>query len=435
MVSLNVNSLRVLRPALAAGSFAVSVVLAVSLLGALPATADDDAPPSGYPSWADVQAAKTSEASTAAEVSRINSLLDGLNAQSAELGDKAVAAGADYARTKQALDAASTKEAVLTAEAQRANAEAAALKKQAGVLAAQSYKAGGTPGMGLLSGMEALNVGGGLSGLDLLHAVGEKTSNLYNQAKASGAIAQSLTSQQAAATAERERLAAAAKSSLDAAVAARDAVAAQLATEQKNSTLLTAQLASLKNSTVAVEQQFRQGQAAQAAYEAAQAAKAAAAEKARQDAAAAAAAAGSGSGAGLGSGSGPGTVPVAPNPGDGHIPVEVLLPNIPGNEVNDPGGAKAYASSMLPAFGWGADQYPCLVNLWTRESDWLTNATNPSSGAYGIAQALLPSKYSSSGGDWLTNYRTQINWGLGYIRGRYGSPCGAWDHEVANNWY
>ncbi|MFC8411096.1 hypothetical protein [Arthrobacter sp. NPDC057259] len=77
----------------------------------------------------------------------------------------------------------------------------------------------------------------------------------------------------------------------------------------------------------------------------------------------------------------------------------------------------------------------CLVKLWNQESSWMTNATNPSSGAYGVAQALPPEKYSSTGSDWLTNYRTQISWGLGYIAGRYGSPCFAWDHEVSNNWY
>ncbi|WP_427017005.1 coiled-coil domain-containing protein [Pseudarthrobacter sp. P1] len=440
MVSLNVNPLRTLRPAVVAGSFAATVLLAMSLLGALPATADDDAPPSGYPSWADVQSAKTSEASTAAAVERINSLLDGLGAQSAALGDRAVAAGADYARTKAALDAAATKEELLNAQVDRANADVDKLKKQAGVLAAQTYKSGGT-GMGLFSGMEALSKDGGLAGLDLLHAVGEKTSALYNQAKASRAVAQSLTSQQSAARAERERLAAAAKTSLDSAVSARDAMAAQVAIEQKNSTLLTEQLASLKNTSAAVEQQFRQGQVAQATYVAAQAAKAAAAEKARQEAAAAAAAAagsgggnsGGGNSGGSGNGGGSGSTPV--DPGDGYIPVEVLLPNIPGNSVNDPAGAKAYANARLSAYGWGADQYPCLVKLWTQESSWLTNATNPSSGAYGIAQALLPSKYGETGPDWLTNYRTQITWGLGYIANRYGSPCSAWDHEVAIGWY
>jgi hypothetical protein len=103
--------------------------------------------------------------------------------------------------------------------------------------------------------------------------------------------------------------------------------------------------------------------------------------------------------------------------------------------VNDPAGAKSYASGRLAAFGWGQDQFLCLAQLWTRESGWLTTATNPYSGAYGIPQALPPGKYSSAGSDWLTSYRTQIEWGLGYIRDRYGSPCAAWNHSVSLNWY
>ena len=61
-------------------------------------------------------------------------------------------------------------------------------------------------------------------------------------------------------------------------------------------------------------------------------------------------------------------------------------------------------------------------------------ASNPS-GAYGIPQALPGSKMSSAGADWATSARTQIIWGLGYIAGRYGTPCGAWAHVEANGWY
>jgi hypothetical protein len=41
------------------------------------------------------------------------------------------------------------------------------------------------------------------------------------------------------------------------------------------------------------------------------------------------------------------------------------------------------------------------------------------------------------GSDWMTNYRTQINWGLDYIRRSYGSPCAAWSFEMSHtpNWY
>ena len=103
--------------------------------------------------------------------------------------------------------------------------------------------------------------------------------------------------------------------------------------------------------------------------------------------------------------------------------------------VDDPAGAKAYAASVLGGHGWEASQMTCLDTLWTKESEWLTSATNASSGAYGIPQALPGVKLATAGGDWQTNYRTQINWGLTYIESRYGSPCSALNFHYANNWY
>ena len=103
--------------------------------------------------------------------------------------------------------------------------------------------------------------------------------------------------------------------------------------------------------------------------------------------------------------------------------------------VDDPAAAQAYAAGQLASFGWGADQMSCLTQLWQRESEWLTSAENVSSGAYGIAQSLPASKMESVGSDWATNYETQIRWGMTYIQGRYGSPCGAWGHSNAIGWY
>lgn len=99
---------------------------------------------------------------------------------------------------------------------------------------------------------------------------------------------------------------------------------------------------------------------------------------------------------------------------------------------NDP---KSYATSRLAAFGWGKDQFAPLDSLWTKESGWNPKAKNPSSGAYGIPQALPGIKMAAAGADWQTNYKTQIDWGLGYIRSRYGSPAKAWEHSQATNWY
>ncbi len=99
------------------------------------------------------------------------------------------------------------------------------------------------------------------------------------------------------------------------------------------------------------------------------------------------------------------------------------------------GDAQQIAHDMLRQRGWGEDQFSCLVSLWNRESGWRTTAGNRHSGAYGIPQALPGSKMASAGPDWQTNPATQITWGLGYISGRYGTPCGAWSSFQSKGWY
>ncbi|WP_407287784.1 transglycosylase SLT domain-containing protein [Streptomyces sp. BP-8] len=81
------------------------------------------------------------------------------------------------------------------------------------------------------------------------------------------------------------------------------------------------------------------------------------------------------------------------------------------------------------------DQFQCFSNIVDHESGWNYQATNASSGAYGLVQALPGSKMASAGSDWQTNPATQIKWGLNYMNDRYGSPCGAWSFWQANNWY
>ena len=101
----------------------------------------------------------------------------------------------------------------------------------------------------------------------------------------------------------------------------------------------------------------------------------------------------------------------------------------------DPGSAQAIARQMLADRGMGDDQFDCLVSLWNRESHWNVYAGNPSTGAYGIPQALPGSKMASAGPNWQDDAATQITWGLGYITGRYGNPCGAWAHSQSSGWY
>ena len=96
---------------------------------------------------------------------------------------------------------------------------------------------------------------------------------------------------------------------------------------------------------------------------------------------------------------------------------------------------QAYAKSRCAAYGWSDDDFNCLVALWNRESGWNPSSRNRSSGAYGIPQALPASKMASAGSDYLTNANTQINWGLSYIKGRYGSPSAAYQHQQRTGWY
>ncbi|MFI6423489.1 ubiquitin-like domain-containing protein [Promicromonospora sp. NPDC050880] len=99
------------------------------------------------------------------------------------------------------------------------------------------------------------------------------------------------------------------------------------------------------------------------------------------------------------------------------------------------GSVKEIGQQMAAARGWTGSEWTCLDLLWERESGWNYQAANPSSGAYGIPQALPGSKMGTAGSDWATNPATQIEWGLGYIADRYGTPCGAWGHSESVGWY
>lgn len=111
-------------------------------------------------------------------------------------------------------------------------------------------------------------------------------------------------------------------------------------------------------------------------------------------------------------------------------------PSVPSVGAVSPGTARALGQQMAAdMYGWTGDQWSCLSALWQKESGWNPLAHNPSSGAHGIPQALPGSKMASAGDDWYSNAATQITWGLGYIKGRYGTPCNAWNHSGEKGWY
>jgi hypothetical protein len=99
------------------------------------------------------------------------------------------------------------------------------------------------------------------------------------------------------------------------------------------------------------------------------------------------------------------------------------------------GDPRDIARAMIGNYGWSGAEFNCLDELYISESGWDVNADNPTSSAYGIPQALPGEKMASAGADWRTNPATQIEWGLGYIRDVYGTPCSAMSFKSSNGWY
>jgi hypothetical protein len=97
-----------------------------------------------------------------------------------------------------------------------------------------------------------------------------------------------------------------------------------------------------------------------------------------------------------------------------------------------PGSLQDIAYQAVIGYGWGEQNYYYLLALWNRESGWNPAAHNASSGAHGIPQALPGSKM---GPGWESDPNVQIDWGLRYIAGSYGTPCEAWAHSEDYNWY
>lgn len=99
--------------------------------------------------------------------------------------------------------------------------------------------------------------------------------------------------------------------------------------------------------------------------------------------------------------------------------------------ISNPSANVALGQQIANDMGWG-HQFHCIYGIFQRESGWNHLARNRSSGAYGIPQALPGSKM---GPGWESDPAVQIRWGIGYMVGRYGSPCGAEAFWQVNHWY
>lgn len=92
-------------------------------------------------------------------------------------------------------------------------------------------------------------------------------------------------------------------------------------------------------------------------------------------------------------------------------------------------------TDWMAAAGIPQDVWGCVDSLVSRESGWRVNATNATSGAYGLPQALPGSKMAAMGPDWQTNPITQLRWMAQYVAKRYGGWCEALAFQMSRGWY
>lgn len=421
-------------PALAAA--ATAVLAATLLVGAPPAAAAD------YPSWDEISAAKSDADAAAEQVRKLEEHLDRLYDEAGDLGNAAVSASSRYEELRSEVEASDARLADLAAQRTAASERAGELRSQVGALAAQTYKTGGMDSTVLFL-LDAEEGAAHLDRINALSRVTERTSRLFDEAEAAEKAAASLEEAEQAEREAREKLAASAQSQYEDAQSATEAAEKAVREQEERTAVLAAQLAELRSTTV--DEELGRLQAARLEESVRQQAEEArrAAEKAPpRDANTVI---NPTNPTAPGTPESPAVPPPGPAPAPPAAPSPAPVPTVPAPQpppppppaapVNDPAGAQAYAASMMGSYGWGSGEFRCLVDLWNRESNWLTSAMNPYSGAYGIPQSLPGDKMAAAGSDWRTNYRTQIHWGLSYIAQRYKAPCGAWAHSELKGWY
>ncbi|TFD46214.1 M23 family metallopeptidase [Cryobacterium frigoriphilum] len=261
-----------------------------------------------YPSWEDLQNAKANTSSAAGKVTEIQGLITGLQAQVEQTQAESEARGLELEVAQEKYDDATRRATDLQAQADASATVADAATRQAGQLAAQLYRTGGTDLSvnlfldGDSSGSAESGSTGDVDGADaLLSKLGnmsklvERSTGVYEEAQTAQNSAQALGDSAKEAQTEREALRIAAEGALEAAQAAADAAAGALAESEAKSVELAAQLAFLQDAEATTSAGYQAGVVERARIEAERVeaervAREAAAAAARAAAAAAAAA-------------------------------------------------------------------------------------------------------------------------------------------------
>ncbi len=276
------------RGALGIGALSVAAISAFGIgAGVSSASAAD------YPSWDDVQQAKSNEAAKGQEITRIQGLIDSLAQKVSETEAAAEAASNEFYTAQQAFFDATREADELQTQADDQAKIADDSARTAAQLAAQLYRNGGDDtALELFFSGSADNADQMLAQLGTMDKLLDYNRSVYDNAVAARNSAQLLTDQANVARDERDRLQQVAEEKM---VAAKNAAAAaQAALDEQSANLMTlqAQLAALQDETAQTVAAYEEGvEVRRKEEEARKAAEAAAAKKKAEEAAAAAAAA------------------------------------------------------------------------------------------------------------------------------------------------
>lgn len=214
-----------------------------------------------YPSWDDVQRAKQNEASKAAEVSRIEGLIQSLTRRVADTQAAAKVASDEFYQAQQDYFAAITEAEQLQAQADEQSALADESARKAAQVAAQLYRSGGDDSaLELFFAGSASNADELLSRLGTMDKLLQYNQSIYDNAVSARNTAQSLSDQAVVARTERDRLQQIAEQKMAAAQRAAEAAQAALDEQSANLTVLQAQLAALKDNTAKTVAEWQKGE-------------------------------------------------------------------------------------------------------------------------------------------------------------------------------
>jgi len=242
---------------------AIALALTVATVGTIVATDSQAAQAVDYPTWQDVQNARSSEANTVAEIKRIQALLDSLRAEVERTQAEAIAKGEAYQLADQAFQEQALKAQKLQSQADDAALLAAQSQQRAGEIVAQQYRSlSGDVTTGLLVNAAKAD--------DMLYSYGmadkftEQTAGIYEKALQDQNTASALTKQAVVAQGILEELKAQAEAAAAEAQAAAEAAAAAVTEQENNENTLNAQLTVLTERRVATEADYQAGVAARA---------------------------------------------------------------------------------------------------------------------------------------------------------------------------